>query len=59
MILTFIFGHCCIFSVWGMVLVTTTASRSDLLILSMAGPDKMPWVRIAKTLVAPASFNLV
>ena len=55
---TLIFEHCSILSDWGMVLVTTTASMSDLLIRSMAGPEKIPWTHIPYTLVAPASFSL-
>lgn len=42
----------------GMVLVTTTASKQALLIRDTAGPEKIPWVRMAYTLVAPASINL-
>lgn len=40
------------------MLVTTTASKAALLILEMAGPEKMPWVRMAYTLVAPAESSL-
>jgi hypothetical protein len=38
--------------------VTTTASKHALLILEIAGPEKMPCVKIAYTFVAPASSNL-
>lgn len=41
-----------------MVLVTTTASKHALLIRDIAGPENIPWVKIAYTLVAPASVNL-
>jgi hypothetical protein len=41
-----------------MVLVTTTASKHALLIREMAGPEKIPCVNIAYTLVEPASNNL-
>lgn len=41
-----------------MVLVTTTASKQALLMREMAGPEKMPWVRMAYTLTAPADINL-
>lgn len=44
---TCIFGHAFIFSSCGMVLVTTTASKGALLMREMAGPEKMPCVRIA------------
>lgn len=40
-----------------MVFVTTNASNEQLAILSVAGPVKMPWVKIAYTLKAPASLN--
>lgn len=42
---------------WGMVFVTTTASKQALFILEMAGPEKIPCVKIAYTLVAPAAVN--
>ena len=38
--------------------MTATASISDFSILSIAGPENIPWVQMAKILVAPASFNL-
>lgn len=38
--------------------MTTTASKAALFILEMAGPEKIPWVRIAYTLVAPAESSL-
>lgn len=38
--------------------MTTTASKQALLIREIAGPEKMPWVRIAYTLVAPAEMSL-
>lgn len=38
--------------------MTTTASKQALLIREMAGPEKMPWVKIAYTLVAPAEISL-
>lgn len=41
----------------GIVLVTTTASKQALLILEIAGPEKIPWVKIAYTFVAPASIS--
>jgi len=41
-----------------MVLVTTTASKQALLILEMAGPEKIPWVNTAYTFVDPASTSL-
>lgn len=41
-----------------MVFVTTTASKQALLILDMAGPENIPWVRMAYTFVEPASSNL-
>lgn len=41
----------------GIVFVTTTASKHALLILDIAGPEKMPCVRIAYTFVAPASIS--
>lgn len=44
---TCIFGHAFIFSSCGMVLVTTTASKGALLMREMAGPEKMPCVRMA------------
>ena len=46
------------FSVCGMVLVTATDSMSEVLMRSTAGPENMPWVIMAKTLLAPASFSL-
>lgn len=39
-------------------MVTTTASKHALLMREIAGPEKMPWVRMAYTLVAPAEINL-
>jgi hypothetical protein len=39
--------------------VTTTASKHALLILEIAGPEKIPCVRMAYTFVAPASSNLI
>lgn len=45
-------------SSWGIVFVTTTASKAALFILEIAGPEKIPWVRIAYTLVAPAESSL-
>lgn len=50
--------QCLILSSCGIVLVTTTASKLALLIREMAGPEKMPWVKMAYTLVAPADTNL-
>lgn len=38
--------------------MTTTASKQALLMREIAGPEKMPWVRMAYTLVAPAEINL-
>lgn len=38
--------------------MTTTASKQALLMREMAGPEKMPWVRMAYTLVAPAEISL-
>lgn len=38
--------------------MTTTASKQALLIREMAGPEKMPWVNMAYTLVAPAEISL-
>lgn len=38
--------------------MTTTASKQALLMRVMAGPEKIPWVRIAKTFVAPAETSL-
>lgn len=38
--------------------MTTTASKQALLIREMAGPEKIPWVRMAYTLVAPAESSL-
>lgn len=38
--------------------MTTTASKQALLIREMAGPEKMPWVKMAYTLVAPAEISL-
>ena len=35
-----------------------STSKFELFILSRAGPEKMPWVRMAYTLVAPASISL-
>lgn len=56
--LTRILGHSFIWPSCGMVLVTTTASKHALLIRDIAGPENIPWVKIAYTLVAPASVNL-
>ena len=39
-------------------MVTTTASKQALLMREIAGPEKMPWVRMAYTLVASADINL-
>ncbi len=39
-------------------MVTTTASKPALLMREMAGPEKMPWVRMAYTLTAPADISL-
>lgn len=39
-------------------MVTTTASKHALLMREIAGPEKMPWVRMAYTLVAPAEISL-
>ena len=44
---TCILGQDFIFSSWGMVLVTTTASKGALLMREMAGPENIPCVRIA------------
>lgn len=55
---TWILEQCFILSSCGMVLVTTTASKAALFILEIAGPEKIPWVRIAYTLVAPAESSL-
>ena len=55
---TLIFWQLCIFISCGMVFVTTTASRSLSSILLRAGPEKMPCVKMAYTLAAPASCNL-
>lgn len=38
--------------------MTTTASKQALLMREMAGPEKMPWVSMAYTLVAPAEMSL-
>lgn len=38
--------------------MTTTASKQALLMREIAGPEKMPWVRMAYTLVAPADISL-
>lgn len=38
--------------------MTTTASKQALLMREIAGPEKMPWVRIAYTFVAPAEMSL-
>lgn len=38
--------------------MTTTASKQALLMRDIAGPEKMPWVRMAYTLVAPAEISL-
>jgi len=35
------------FSSWGMVLVTTTHSNLELLMLAMAVPDRIPCVQMA------------
>lgn len=43
---------------WGILLVTTTASKTALLIRDMADPEKIPCVSIAYTFWAPASNNL-
>lgn len=56
--LTWIFGQFSICSSCGMVFVTTTASKHALLMRWMAGPEKIPCVRIAYTFVAPASTSL-
>lgn len=40
--LTWILGHCFILSSWGIVFVTTTASKQALLIREIAGPEKIP-----------------
>ena len=56
--LTCILEQCFIFSSWGIVLVTTTASKQALLMREIAGPEKMPWVKMAYTLVAPAEISL-
>lgn len=56
--LTCIFGQSFMCPSWGMVLVTTTASKQASFIREMAGPLKIPCVSIAYTLVAPASTSL-
>lgn len=38
--------------------MTTTASKQALLMREIAGPEKMPCVRMAYTLVAPAEMSL-
>lgn len=38
--------------------MTTTASKQALLMREIAGPEKMPCVRMAYTLVAPADMSL-
>lgn len=38
--------------------MTTTASKQALLMREIAGPEKMPCVKMAYTLVAPAEINL-
>ena len=55
---TLILAQFCILLSCGMVFVTTTASRSLSSILRRAGPEKMPCVKMAYTLAAPASCNL-
>lgn len=57
--LTFILLHISSFLACGMVLVTTIASMADSFILLMASPDRIPWVHIPYTLVAPASLHLM
>ena len=42
-----ILSHWIMCSSWGMVFVATTASKQAPLIRAMAGPEKIPWVRIA------------
>lgn len=56
--LTWILGQFSMCSSCGMVFVTTTASKHALLMRWMAGPEKIPCVRIAYTFVAPASTSL-
>lgn len=55
---TWILLQCLILSSCGIVFVTTTASKLALLIREMAGPEKIPWVKIAYTFVAPADTSL-
>lgn len=56
--LTCILEQCFIFSSCGIVFVTTTASKQALLMREIAGPEKMPWVKMAYTFVAPAEISL-
>jgi hypothetical protein len=44
---TWILGQSFMWRSWGMELVTTTASKQALLMREMAGPEKIPWVRMA------------
>src|SRR5690606_15209649 len=41
----------------GMVSVTTSSSRADFAMLSIAGPESTGWVQYATTLVAPCAFS--
>ena len=51
------FGQFLRCSSWGRLFVTTTLSRSLLLILSIASPLRIPCVRSAMTVVAPSFLS--
>ena len=50
-------GHSCSFSTVGMLLVATTRSNDELLILWTAGPDRTAWVHAAEIDRAPFAIN--
>lgn len=57
-LLTRTLGQSFMWASCGIVFVTTTASKQAALMREMAGPEKMPWVKMAYVFVAPASINL-
>ena len=56
---TCILSHSFILVSRGNELVATTHSKAELFRRDTAGPEKMPWVQIANTLMQPASTNLI
>ena len=56
--ITLSLGHLSSLSLRGTVLVTMTLLKHDRLIVSMAFPDRIPWVTIAMTSLALCSLRV-